>query len=208
MAQGSRDRRVQRTWRAVHDAFFALVVEKGYEAVTVQDILDRADVGRSTFYAHFAGKQDVLLQGLDGLRGWIAEEQRKGGADALGLGFSRAMFEHVGDQRKLYRAFVGKEGGALVERHLRRTLADLVRADLETRVTRDAAGRVPVDLLAEFTASTFMALLAWWMDQRVPVSAARVDEMYRALVIPGIENALGHAAAAGATSAPARASRG
>jgi len=53
MKEKKSDRRIGRTRRLMHEALMALIVEKGYEAVTVQDILDRADVGRSTFYAHY-----------------------------------------------------------------------------------------------------------------------------------------------------------
>src|SRR4051794_4470980 len=175
MAPKTDDRRVQRTQRALHDAFFALVVEKDYEAITVQDILDRANVGRSTFYQHFAGKQDLLLKGLENLRGWLAARHREvAEASAIpGVGFSRAMFEHVGEGSKIYRAFVGKEGGPLVQRELQRMLAELVRSDLAARAPRST--KVPLDLLAEFAASAFMATLAWWMEQRTPMSASEID---------------------------------
>jgi AcrR family transcriptional regulator len=192
MAPRLEDRRVQRTRRHLHEAFIALVVEKGYEAITVQDVLDRADVGRSTFYAHFSGKQDLLLKGLEGLRDWLSERQKAAEtADQWGLGFSLAMFEHVAEQRKLYRAMVGKQSGALVQKHLQRVLADLVRSELAARAPRGEGTPVPLDLLAEFAASTFMALLAWWMDNRKPYTAAQIDEIYRRLVTPGIASALG-----------------
>ena len=57
MATKAPDRRVQRTRKLLQDALMALILEKGYEAVTIQDIIDRANVGRSTFYAHFLDKQ-------------------------------------------------------------------------------------------------------------------------------------------------------
>src|SRR5687767_3562998 len=63
----SGDRRVRRTRRLVQQALVELILEKGYDAVTVTDIIDRADVGRSTFYAHFTDKQDVLFSNLDEL---------------------------------------------------------------------------------------------------------------------------------------------
>lgn len=188
------DRRVQRTRRHIHEAFFGLMREKGYEAVTVQDILDRADVGRSTFYAHFSGKQEVLFNGLEGLGAWLREQHRAAPktGDGPGLGFSLAMFDHVGGQRALYRSMVGKESGLLVLRHMQRMIAEIVRAELDEFAPKGAAP-VPLDLAAEFAASTFMAVLAWWMDSRTPHTAAEVDAIYRSLVMPGLSNALGAA---------------
>src|SRR6266702_5552364 len=90
------DRRVQRTRRLPQDALVATVIEKGYEAATVQDIIDRADVGRATFYAHFADKQTLLTSRLEDLRGLLLAQQRQ---SPDSLGFSLAMLEHARSHR-------------------------------------------------------------------------------------------------------------
>ena len=72
MKEKKEDRRVGRTRRLMHEALMALIVEKGYETVTVQDILDRADVGRSTFYAHYRDKDELLLSSFEHLRTLLA----------------------------------------------------------------------------------------------------------------------------------------
>lgn len=64
----NKDRRVQRTQQLLREALFALIQEKGFEKLSVQDIIDRANVGRATFYAHFDNKEDLLLSGFDALR--------------------------------------------------------------------------------------------------------------------------------------------
>src|SRR5512143_2659433 len=70
------DRRVRRTRDLVRGALFALIQEKGFEALSVQDIIDRANVGRATFYAHFDNKEDLLVSGFDGLKASLKERQR------------------------------------------------------------------------------------------------------------------------------------
>src|SRR5262245_23066722 len=70
------DRRIQRTRDLLHQALISLMIEKGYEVITVQDIIDRANVGRSTFYAHYVGKQDLLVSGLKGLSKHLLAHQR------------------------------------------------------------------------------------------------------------------------------------
>lgn len=196
MAPKLTDRRVQRTRRHIHEAFFGLMREKGYEAVTVQDILDRADVGRATFYAHFSGKQEVLFNGLEGLGVWLREQHRAAPktGDGPALGFSLAMFDHVGGQRALYRSMVGKESGLLVLRHMQRMIAEIVRTELEESAPQGVTS-VPLEVAADFAASTFMTILAWWMDNRTPHTAAEVDAIYRSLVMPGLANVLGPGAA-------------
>jgi len=62
------DRRAARTRRALHEALISLILRKGYDAVTIQEIIDEADVGRATFYAHYRGKEDLLRGGFEILR--------------------------------------------------------------------------------------------------------------------------------------------
>src|SRR5215467_5251306 len=70
------DRRIQRTRDVLHQALISLMIEKGYEVITVQDIIDRANVGRSTFYAHYVSKQDLLRAGLKHLKDQLIAHQR------------------------------------------------------------------------------------------------------------------------------------
>src|SRR5438093_4059248 len=113
------DRRIQRTREVLHQALISLMIEKGYEVITVQDIIDRANVGRSTFYAHYVGKQDLLLSGLKNLSKHLLAHQRaalaaKGNFRERGFGFSLPLFEHVDSKRNLYHAIVGRQSGTVV----------------------------------------------------------------------------------------------
>src|SRR5215468_9576608 len=114
------DRRVQRTRQSLRDALIELMIEKGYEEVTVQDIIDRANVGRSTFYAHFLDKQHLFLSGFEQLRVELAQQQRAAAAvpGTPGLSFSRGMFEHVQGYLRVYQALIGKQSGMIVAEHL------------------------------------------------------------------------------------------
>src|SRR5439155_5720061 len=77
------DRRVQRSRQLLQDALIAMMIEKGYEATTVQDIIDRANVGRATLHAHFADQETLLTSRLEDLRGLLIERQRQ--APGFGL---------------------------------------------------------------------------------------------------------------------------
>jgi AcrR family transcriptional regulator len=118
MAKPPIDRRVTRSREMLHQALLSLITEKGYEAITVEEICERADVGRSTFCAHFTSKDDLKRRGLEHLRRELIERQKSAtsrtGANAPGLAFTSTMFEHARDHIHLYRALVGSRGGAIV----------------------------------------------------------------------------------------------
>ena len=77
----SEDRRVRRTRRRLRAALLELILAKGYDKVTIQDVLDRADVGRATFYAHFRDKDDLLVSGAVELRESLREQMAAFAAD-------------------------------------------------------------------------------------------------------------------------------
>ncbi|WP_344491513.1 helix-turn-helix domain-containing protein [Nonomuraea monospora] len=138
----SGDRRVRRTRRLIQEALVALILDKGYDAVTVTDIIERADVGRSTFYAHFTDKREVLFSNLDQLA--FLHPAPRGEVGEL-FAFSRPMFEHVREQERLVRALMGRRGGGLVHARGEQLLAALVKDELLTAGGRASA---PLDLMS------------------------------------------------------------
>src|SRR5215469_17127521 len=135
MSSARPDRRVQRTIQLLHEALLALIQEKGFEALTVQDILDRANLGRATFYAHFDNKEDLLLSGFEHLRSSLREQQRRAlarhtSSDHRLFAFSHEIFEHVAAYRNVYRPMIRKPSGARVEQLLHKMMIDLVREEV------------------------------------------------------------------------------
>lgn len=180
------DRRVSRTRRALHEALIGLILEKGYDAITVGDIVDRADVGRSTFYAHFVDKDALLLGGFAALPALWAEEARDSDAESgsTPFGFSLKMFRHADEERRLFRALVGQRSGALVQSELDRVLADLVRADLQRLYPIGDVQRLEVAV--RFVVSAYAGLLTWWCEHPAPAPPEEIDRAFRALVLPGV----------------------
>jgi len=192
MAAKAEDRRVQRTRKLLQDALIALILEKGYEAVTVQDIIDRANVGRSTFYAHFLDKQQLLLSGFEQLRVFLAQQQAVAAASGeQRLSFSLAMFEHACSYRPVYRALVGKQSGAVVRKQMQQMLSELVRNELAALAPRDAAAPIPLEIVVQYTVSAFMGLLIWCADHDTPDTPTQMDAIFQQLTMPGVLAGLG-----------------
>jgi AcrR family transcriptional regulator len=198
MAAQTEDRRIQRTRSALRSALIELILEQGYEAITIQDIIDRANVGRSTFYAHYMDKQQLLLANLAELRAMLTEHQRaavqtRGGLAQGRFAFSLGMFEHADSHVQLYRAMVGKQSGVILLREIPQILADLVRAELAAITPPGVRGAIPQEVLVEYVVSAFLGLLVWWLEAGKTCSAAEMDQMFQALTTPGVRAALGAA---------------
>ena len=187
------DRRIERTRQRLRETLLSLIVERGYEKVAVQDILDRAEVGRATFYEHFRSKEDLLGSGIEQLRAHLLKEWKPasdaGTRPVERLGFTLALFRHVDGHRQLYKAIVGRESGVIVERKMRRMLADLVREDLKSH---KSAGQntVSIDLAVQYVVGALWSVLTWWMDYRVPLSPEEMNSIFRQLTFPGLDATL------------------
>lgn len=178
------DRRSARTRAALFDALIALILEKGYDAISVQDIIDRANVGRSTFYAHCTGKQDLLRISFQRLRNVLLESHHAAKqGDRVVLGFSLAMFEHACQFRNVFRALVGGHGGTVAVNEIRRILSDVVREDLADIYHDDL---VPLDLAVQHVVGTFITVLNWCLERKRNLAPADIDARFRRLSIGGL----------------------
>jgi AcrR family transcriptional regulator len=106
MKAEKQDRRSLRTRQLLSDALVSLLFQQRYDTITVQDIIDRANVGRSTFYKHFYDKDDLLVSNIESLLERLSATISLGDASHSTLLPSRRLFEHVGDYRALYQALV------------------------------------------------------------------------------------------------------
>jgi len=186
------DRRIQRTRQLLHGSLMALIQEKGFEALSVQDIIDRANVGRATFYAHFDSKEDLLASGIENLRESLKQRQRQAqstrGSDEGLFAFSRELFTHANEHRTVFQAMVGKRSGAVVQQMLQKMLVDLVRE--EVRATwAERANDTPVEAVSQFIGGGLFGLLIWWGNGKMRMAVEEVDAMFRRLAIPSLRAA-------------------
>ncbi len=180
----SPDRRVQRTRDLLLDALARLLMERGYEQITIQHILDRAGVGRATFYTHFDSKLDLLVCSIGRLRDMLAAHARD--LPGTRLGFSLAYFEHIHSHRAIYLHTVSRDDEITVEREFRRMLRELVQRDLSTRRTL-----TDVETLAvEFVVSAIWSTTVWWIDSGSTLTPLQINAYFEQLVFPGLNGIL------------------
>jgi AcrR family transcriptional regulator len=189
MAKTPIDRRVARSREMLHQALLSLIIEIGYEKITVEGICERANVGRSTFYAHFTSKDDLKRRGLEHLRRELIEQQRNASSladtNVRGLAFTLTMFEHARDHIHLYRALVGSRGGAIALTTIRQTLCEIVRGELAEIPGKDSHG-TPRELAVQYIVGAYMAVLTWWLDGGAKLPPERINAMFQRLATDGI----------------------
>jgi AcrR family transcriptional regulator len=185
------DRRVRRTRKALQEALITLMSDKGYEAVTVQDIIDRADVGRSTFYTHYTDKDDLLRDNFAGLRALVEQPAPADVANRRRLlRFSLPFLRHVHVQRRLARAlFGGEAGGGPVLRQVEGLLADVVRTELAELFAAGESARVPPEAVVQYVVGAYRSLLTWWLTTGTAMSPEDIDRIFQMLVTPGVRAA-------------------
>ena len=189
-ARSRPDRRVGRTRKALKEALTDLILEKGYEAVTVQDVIDRADIGRSTFYAHFVDKDDLLMAILADLE-VPGPDTTRWTPDDPAFGWTLELFRHFGSGKRLFKAVASGQSSALARRETTRRLEDLARTELSRLEAGRKLDAFRLETVVRFLVGTFIGFMDWWMrEENEHLPAEVVDHAFRSLVLPGVANVL------------------
>ena len=180
------DERARRTRDRLGDAFVALIHEKPIEDVTVQDVLDRASVGRSTFYLHFRDKNDLLLSQLEIFLEMTSTtlSVRKEASDRIVA--VAEMFSHIENQSELYRILAGagrlNDFFDLAQTYFARGIEHRLRAS--ERLPKMSQGELAAR--ASAMAGSLLSLLRWWLDRGAKESPAEMDDLFHRMVWNGL----------------------
>lgn len=171
------DRRVRKTRAQLREALIALALAHGWDAVSVRDVCVRADVGRSTFYAHFADKEDLLLSGFDDLHASLDHVRR--GSDTP-FAFAEALLVHAVENEDLMRLVAGRESAQQMQWRFRDVVHAMVHAEL---------GKLPAAQrahTARFVAGGFVEMLMGWLESPRRASPAELAAAFRRLALAAI----------------------
>lgn len=186
------DRRIQKTQQGLHEALISLMREKRYDDILVQEILDRANIGRSTFYTHFRDKDELLLHGISHLKEFLEIAHTDVSAKTQNrfekvIGFSFAMFDHAYDHRDVYRSLVSGTGWIMIRREMEAIIASIVQKEIKPFYNKNQMPNLPLELFVHFIVSAFFSMLTWWIDERKAYSPREIDECFRELIVPALK---------------------
>ncbi|WP_371096375.1 TetR/AcrR family transcriptional regulator [Streptomyces sanglieri] len=178
------DRRTRRTRRALGGALVELVLERGFSALTVEDITEQADVARATFYAHFKGKDDLFARVTSDLLEQLTQRLEPAVAGST-IGFTGKplleMLRHVSDERDVYRVVLRGEGDGKPLQMFVDACAAATAREFKARAERNnVQPRIDADLLARVWVGEQVAVLRWWAEQDTPPMPA--EEAVRMLL--------------------------
>jgi len=162
-----------------------LILRKPYDSITVQEIIDEADVGRATFYAHYAGKDDLLRRGFDHLRSELREATAKADSapgEPTDLSFLSVLFEHADRYKAIYRGLLGTRASPIVLMEFRRLIIEFVRPEMSPF---DGSG-ISGELLSYFLADGIQSVVTWWVELHPDLAGKSVHRMCRDLIMPAV----------------------
>lgn len=176
------DRRVARTRATLLRALMELIAKKGYDDITVQDILDRANVGRSTFYTHYRNKNDLLVGPF---KGRVLNFGREG--DHPLIPCMTLAFEHAEQNYRFYHGIVRTEGlTVFMDNWRERLIIDWQERFQELRQT-GLEPEIPAEVASRFLAGALVALTTWWLDAGMPHPPKEMDRMFRDMAARGLD---------------------
>lgn len=181
------DRRIDRTRETLRKALIPLILERGYDAITVQDIADNANVGRATFYLHYRDKDELLLECVDAIvadfirqieqhpaEEWIASDGKT----------IRQVFEFAARNANLFRVILRGHGSLSTSRRLQQIVAEKASLVIQAATTRSGIHlAIPVEVISNFFAGSLLALINWWLEEERTYTADQMAEMFSKLVM-------------------------
>lgn len=190
MSEEKIDRRIQRTRQVLKQSLLQLIHEKGYDAVTIQDITDRANLGRTTFYLHYQSKDDLLLDhhaellNMMNMGRWSREELLSE-VEASGLiEFLRRFAGNHG----LYMAIIKAKDSDLILRGMQAQMVTNLSESLALALP-DHTSRMPLVVLCNYIVGAQLALIRWWMTTRNDYEAVQIAHMIQQLQYVAIKDA-------------------
>jgi AcrR family transcriptional regulator len=193
MTQKKLDRRVRRTRNRLGQALLELIMEKGYDDITIQDITDRADLNRATFYLHYSSKEELLLVTLeerfDELVGRFDQlsAERPIWEDKQSI---LLTFQHVAENANLYKVLLSERGMGYLIHRIVDYIAESSSKQLQDSLPQEATLNIPSSLISRHVAGSLFALLSWWVINDMPYSAEYMTDVAHQLCVGGTISAV------------------
>jgi AcrR family transcriptional regulator len=202
-------RRIQRTRQSLHAALHELVKEKGYDAISTEEITERANVGRATFYLHYKDKEDLLLEEFGEMANeraqtlaeipfsaWFPVQE----ADENDFTNSAAprpllmVFEHIKDNSEIYYILLKSAKSSRIVERIRKISAEAIANFVEAKLETDPLPiffKVPIDFFAAYFSGALLSTVDWWLEEGMHYTPEEITKLFRIIFFSGAKETLG-----------------
>ena len=180
------DRRVAKTRKAIFAALSELLHEKKYSKITVQEIIDKADVGRATFYSHFPTKEDLLSSSIENifdslseqLNGHMTQEQEN---ELLPVA---ALFSHIKENERIINGVVISASGEMLFEKFKSYWGIKIRPLIMAHIPNGGKPIVPIDMLINHIIITLIELIKFWIKDGSHYTPVQMEQYFFELIYP------------------------
>ncbi|NOH02828.1 MAG: TetR/AcrR family transcriptional regulator [Chloroflexi bacterium] len=171
MSIDQNDLRVIKTKRGLREAFIRLLLEKGYDAISIQDIATEAEAARVTFYRHYKNKEELLIDCIDVIYENHARLTGQASNEEFRQGYSPmlAVYKQLKEDGKIFRVLSNSHAGQLLTKRLIQLFAERIQVQIEERFPKEQL-LAPVEIIAYHVASAQIGLVNWWIENDQPYS--------------------------------------
>jgi AcrR family transcriptional regulator len=186
------DRRVQKTRQILQKAIMELIIEKGFETITVQDILNKANVGRSTFYAHYQDKGELLHSCFEEFHKLMEQHSlnlSEGSRNSSNLKFNPEFilkFLKFAEQNsRLMKALLMQEN---LSETIKKSLFDSVYGSIKSNLVRERSNQIPPEVAAQYFVNACFGTIKWWITNDMPYTSEEVGSYLKRLTMPTLKS--------------------
>lgn len=192
------DRRVRRTRVRLRDALIKLILDQGYDNVTIQEITDTADLSRATFYLHYKDKDELLASSLeemfDELMDSVKDLMLRRKLELVdGDAPSLPAFKHVEEYADLYKSLLGEKGVSSVINRILDYIANIGEQQYRLILGDEDETNlpIPIEVSARHLAGAMFSMVSWWLDNDMPYTPEEMAQHFHRLTVPSIMSAIG-----------------
>lgn len=202
------DRRIQRTRQALRAALHELIMEKDYDTISTEEITERANVGRATFYLHYKDKEDLLLEEFNEMANervqvlsqipfsaWFPQEDPENARTNPPRPFLM-VFQHIYENSRIYYILLKSAKSSRIVERIRKISTGAITNFMEAKLKTEPLPislNMPIDFFAAYFSGALLSTVDWWLEEGMHHSPEEVTKMFRSLFFRGAQDSIGSA---------------
>jgi len=184
------DRRILRTQKLLWEALIDLIQEKEYSEITIQDIADRANVNRVTFYLHYRDKQDLLVKSVEVIFNDLTSKITSLTGENFRLDIPpegmTLVYQYIADNARFYRIILGENGIPFLIDRFRKYLVETAVQRFQMLTPAQNQAPLALEMVAEYAAGSIIGLINWWLENDMPIPPAEFAQQTLLLTAHGV----------------------